>query len=461
MSTPSIAGGFEASGITSLSALEQAARIRDGSVTSAELTEIYLARIRHHNPAVGAFVRLFERSARREAEAADRARARGDLVGPFHGVPTGVKDLHRVRRSRIGLGSRAFSWLWSPTDDNVVANLRAAGFVILGKTTTSELGLLPIVETEVAPPTRNPWDLMRTAGGSSGGAGAAVAAGLLPIAPGTDGAGSVRIPASLNGLVGLKPSRGLVPNDNARLDDFGLTAVGPLARTIDDAAALLDALADPLRADHLRRSREPLPKLRIGVVREPLFGELHDGILARVDAAVEVLREAGHHVEERPCPPATLDDFIPVYQRFLARIPVPLPGRLSPVVRWFWEEGRKVPHQLANESFRAFEVMGLAAMDGLDIMVSPTVPILPPLVGEFAHLPPAEMFAAAAPLGSFTALANVNGQPALTVPFGLADGLPAGVQLMGHRGRDALLFALGRLLEAADHGNYSASANPV
>src|SRR5690606_18271946 len=141
------------------------------------------------------------------------ARARDDVRGaPFHGVPIGVKDLNFVRGAFTRMGSRAMRWCWSPVDDRVVAALRRAGFVIVGKLSTSELGAMPVTEPSIHPPTRNPWDRSVSAGGSSGGSGAAVAAGLVPIAQGSDGAGSIRIPAAFCHLYGFKPSRGLVPD---------------------------------------------------------------------------------------------------------------------------------------------------------------------------------------------------------------------------------------------------------
>lgn len=440
---------FPTDPIVALSALEQAARIADGTLRSVDLVSRYLDRIATHDPTLNAFVTVLHDTALREAEAADKARARGAALGPFHGVPTAVKDHHLVRRTRTQIGSRTFGWLWSPVDDRMVKKLRGAGFVVVGKTTMSELGLLPIVETDLQPPTRNAWNPTRTAGGSSGGAAAAVGAGLLPIAPGSDGAGSVRIPASLNGLYGHKPSRGLVPDDSSKLDVYGLTVLGPLARSLDDAAALLDVMAAPGRGHHRAVSQTPPRRLRIGVVVDPPVGGVDPRIIARIHEAAEQLRAAGHHVESRPCPPGSVDDFIPIYQRFISRIPIVGRQQLQPVVRWFWEEGRRVTDADAMALFRAFEEMGTASMEGLDVMLSPTVGLPPFAVGEFAHLPPREMFLALAPLGAFTAIANLMGQPALSVPFGQVDGLPVGVQLMGRRNDDATLFALARQLQGA------------
>jgi amidase len=442
-----LAPGYEGDPILALSAREQAARIAEGTLRSRDLVELYLSRIGRYDGALGACVTVLADTARREAERADRLRDQGRITGPFHGVPTAIKDHHFVRFTRTRLGSKAFDWLWTPTDDALVRTLRAAGFVILGKTAMSELGILPVCEAAEYPPTRNPWNSARTAGGSSGGAGAALAAGLIPIAVGSDGAGSVRIPSSLNGLVGLKPTRGLVPDTAARVNVFGLATDGPMARSLEDAAALLDVLCDPARADHLRRSRATVPPLKIGVFLEPPIGEADPRIVALIERAAERLKDAGHAVERRATPSRGLEEFTPVYQRFVSRIPVPTPSRLGPFARWFWESGRRVSEADAHAMMRRFQEDVREATRGIDVLLSPTVGILPFEVGQFAGLDPPAQFRALAPLGAFTAIANISGRPALTVPFGTVDGMPVGVQLSGAIGADAQLFALARTLQ--------------
>lgn len=447
MTTQPLAPGFAADTLLQRSALEQARMIREREISSVELVGRYLERIKRYQSDLNAFVSIMEASALRDAEKADKAVQAGASLGVFHGVPTAMKDHHMIRNTRTQMGSRAFRWLWSPVDDSIVKRMRGAGFVLLGKTTMSELGLLPIVETALQPATRNAWNPERTAGGSSGGAGAAVAAGLLPIAPGSDGAGSIRIPASLNGLIGHKPTRGLVVDESAKIDPYGLAVIGPLARSVDDAAALLDVLADPGMQNHLAESRKPVRRLRIGVVMQAPVGDVDPRIAERVQAVVERLRTAGHEIIERPCPKGTLEEFIPVYQRFISRIPVVSRASLAPVVRWFWEEGRKVSDVDARRRFVHFEALGIETLHGVDVLLSPTIGVLPYRVGEFSHLPPAEMFNALAPLGAFTAIANLSGQPAITVPCGLVDGMPVGVQLMGRRFDDAQLLALARQVQ--------------
>lgn len=435
-----------------LSALEQAARIREGRLRSRELVELYLDRIARLDGGIGAMVHLMGDSARREADRLDALRARGRIVGPFHGVPTALKDLHFVRGAPVRLGSRAFAWLWSPLDDRVVRAVKRAGFVVLGKTSTSELALLPIVETELHPPTRNPWDPSRSAGGSSGGSGAAVAAGFVPVAPGSDGAGSIRIPSALNGLVGLKPSRRLVPDDNDYIDVFRMTTCGPMARCVDDAAALLDVLAvpDPARPGRfLRASREPTGPLTIGVLVDAPFGETDPRIVACVRRAAETLAAAGHRLVERSRIGGDVEEFIPVYQFIFGRIPVPTPARLSPIVRWFRDEGRKLSRGFVAGRFAALAARAATAIEGVDVLLTPTTAMLPPPIGAFRDLPPRELFRAVAPLGAFTAAANLSGAPAVSVPCGTVEGLPVGVQLAARHGEDGKLLALARLLETA------------
>ncbi|NED49578.1 amidase, partial [Micromonospora aurantiaca] len=223
-----------------LTALEQAAAIRRGELSSLELVEHHLRRVEALGDTVGAFVTVTADRALAAARAADALGA--EERGPLHGVPTAIKDLTLTAGVRTTFGSAAFADFVPPVDADVVRLLADAGLVSLGKTTTSELGCSLYSEGLVAPPARNPWNLAYTAGGSSGGAAAAVAAGLVPVAQGSDGGGSLRIPAGLCGLVGYKPSRGMVSGGPLGFGGFGLPVNGPIGRTVGDVAALLDVL---------------------------------------------------------------------------------------------------------------------------------------------------------------------------------------------------------------------------
>lgn len=433
-----------------LSALQQAQAIRERRISSEELVTFYLKRIERLNSRYQAFTEICSDNALAEARRKDRRRV-SESRPPFHGVPVAVKDLHLMRGEFTRMGSRAFPWLWSPFDDVTVRTLRRAGFVLLGKTSTSELALMPIVEPDTHAPTCNPWNTDRTAGGSSGGAAAAVCAGLLPLAPGSDGAGSIRIPAALCGLVGLKPSRALVPNPHARFDNVGMTAIGPIARDVDDAAALLDALIgspDQGPNSFLERARARPPRMTIGVVTQSPFGETEPECAAAVEEAGRVLESLGHRVVSRPGARATLDEFMPIYQSLLAAVPVLFESRLQPLTRWFRAAGRtrsqaEVRRLVAMLTDRALESFG-----DVDVVLTPTTPIEAPRVGAFRELPPESAFRAAAPLGAFTATCNLTGAPGLTLPWALSKvGLPLGVQLIGRIAEDARVLSLGRELE--------------
>jgi amidase len=436
--------------ILEASALEQAQLVRAGKISSEELVGLYLGRIAALNPALRAFVRVHRRRALAQARRKDaQLRAGATELPPFHGVPTAMKDLNFVRGSVARFGSRGV-WIPSPVDCRSTASVRRGGFVILGKTATSELGAMPVTEPDIHPPTRNPWDLERTSGGSSGGAGAAVAGALLPIAHGSDGAGSVRIPASLCGLYGFKATRGRVANAYGLSDPDILYACGPLARTVEDAAAMLDVLA---RSDEfLRAVRAPGPRrrLRIGVLTHSQLAPTHPEIAEAVQSVAKLLEAMGHTLDELRAPEGSVEEFLPVYQRQLAGAPALLPWRLQPVPRWLREAGKHVPADRAKAIQRALTQRILASVEGFDLCLTPTVPIETPRVGEFSGLPAPEQFARAALLGVYTATSNISGAPSASVPMGRLDGRwPMGAHLIGRVGEDALVLQISRQLEEA------------
>ncbi|MBX3270578.1 MAG: amidase [Sandaracinaceae bacterium] len=430
------------------SALEQARAIRERRVGSEELVAHYLDRIDRLDGQYAAFPKVFRRRARLDARAKDRRRAAE--LPPFFGVPVGVKDLHFLRGDFTRMGSRAYEWLLSPYDDVTVRALKRAGFVIVGKTSTSELALLPVVEPDIHPPTRNPWDPSRTSGGSSGGAAAAVAAGMLPIAPGSDGGGSIRIPAAVCGLFGHKPSRGLVPNPHAPMDELGMTAIGPLAQGVEDGAALLDVLAGRAPGapqSFLALARARPPRMTVGVLVDSPLGETDAARAEAAEAAGRALAALGHRVVACTAPATGLDDFMPIYQRLLSRAPVIFESRLQPLTRWFRAEGRRVSREDARARHERLSAICAETFGDVDVMITPTTPIAPPRIGAFRALPPEEAFRRMAHLGAFTAAGNLTGAPGATVPWSLVDGLPAGVQLLGRPGEDARVLALALELE--------------
>ena len=448
-------------------ATEQARLLRRGELSALELTRAALTRIARLNPALQAFVEVHERRARWAAGACDReiarARQRGriDALPPFCGVPTAVKDLNFIRGARTRFGSRSFPRLWSPVDDRTVAQLRRGGFVLLGKLATSEFGALPVTEPDIHPPTRNPWLPDFSAGGSSGGSGAAVASGMLAVAQGSDGAGSIRIPAAFCGLYGRKPSRGRVANAYGLPDRSILYTCGPFARCVDDAAAMLDVMAGlVVGAPHwlarpatsfAEAARRPPRGLRVKLVTAtPLGSEVHPAWREAAEAAARRLGEAGHHVESATMSAGTLDEFIPLYQHMLASVPGARLAVLQPATRWLVERGRHVPLAQARRIFQELSHRVHAWAGDADIIVSPTVPGPPPRVGAWSELDGEAAFRAAADFGAFTAVFNLSGQPAASVPVGRApEGFPIGVQVVGRETRDDWVLAVSRQLEEA------------
>lgn len=448
-------------------ASEQARLLRAGEVSARELTAAALARIARHNPALSAFVEVLDRSARWSASACDReiARARRcgeqDALPPFCGVPTAVKDLNFVRGARTRFGSRNFSLLWSPIDDRTVAQLRRGGFVVLGKLATSEFGAMPVTEPDTHPPTRNPWMPGHSAGGSSGGSGSAVAAGLVAVAQGSDGAGSIRIPAAFCGLYGLKPSRGRVANAYGLPDRGILYTCGPLTRCVDDAAAMLDVMAGlsvgkphwlPRPAmRYAEAARRPPERLRIKVAIEaPIATPVHPLWRAATEAAAQLLADAGHEVEFAAMNTGTLDEFIPLYQNQLAGVPAARLELLQPATRWLVEHGRKVSAAQARKIFLELSHRVHAWVGDADLVLTPTVFGPPPQVGAWSGLSGEAAFRAAADYGAFTAVFNLSGQPAASVPVGRSpEGFPIGVQVVGRVTRDDWVLAVSRQLEMA------------
>lgn len=430
-----------------MSALDQARLIRERKLSASELVRLYLGRISRHDPALGSFVQVFEESALATARKMDSAPA--SARGPFHGVPTGIKDLNPVRGTFTRMGSKAFRYLFTPFDDVTTAAIRKAGFVILGKLATSELGAMPVTEPATHLPTRNPWDRAHTPGGSSGGSGSAVAGGLLPIAQASDGAGSIRIPASLCGLVGHKASRNAVPNDYRRIDPVGMITIGPIGRSVDDVAAMLDVLSGRNGEGSFLSSAQRTPSgLNVRFTTTSPVGACTPQIAAVVHDVVKRLEGQGHHVEEGPPPEGSVDEVLPIWQRQIARIPLVRNSSLQPVTRWLRETGRHVPNDEVLRRAAALSARVTKWFGDADLWVTPTLPIAPPRVGQWAGLGPEETFRAAAVMGAFTALFNLTGQPAITVPAGIStEGHPIGVQLVGRMGADGLVLAVARQLE--------------
>jgi amidase len=459
-----------------LTALQAAAAVRAKQVSPSELVEHYLDRIARLDGQLGAFVTVTDESARAQAKAADQQVLAGDQLPPLHGVPTAIKDLNLAVGVPTKFGSATMTDFVAPLDDHVVRLLREAGTISLGKTSTPEFGLPCYTETNIGAPARTPWDTSRLAGGSSGGAGAAVAAGLLPIAQGSDGGGSIRIPASLNGLFGLKTARGRISRGPLDLDSSGLSVLGPLARTVRDAAAFLDATAAPQPGD--LTWAPPLPdgqsyldwcdrtpgRLRIArYLQPPVPGaQVDPECRAAWEKASALLAELGHEVVEieLPLPPETIAAFESVWSVSAATIPVDpaKENQLRPLTRYLRERGSRVSgaeYAGAVGQLSLISRQAVAATADFDAVLTPTLAMTARPVGWFCGtaadpVDPAEDFERQKMFTPYTAVYNASGQPAASLPLHWTpDGLPVGVMLVGRPAGEAPLLALCAQLEAA------------
>jgi amidase len=460
-----------------MTAIEQAAAIREGQLSPVEITDHYLDRISRLNEQTGAFYTVTAELAREQATAAEKlaaeSRRDGDEASlpPLTGVPIPIKDLNMVAGVRMTMGCTLLAENVATEDDYVVAELRKAGIVITGKTATPEFGLPCYTETRIGPPARTPWDLSRSAGGSSGGAAAAVATGLAPAAQGSDGGGSIRIPASVCGLFGIKPSRGRISAGPLMPDLSGLSTNGPIARTVEDAALLLDVMtcnypgdmytlpALPEGETFLRHARREPGRLRIGrsLANVVPGAVVHDDCAAAYEDASKLLADLGHEVEDVELPFGP--DAVPMFELLwysmatLAPIDPAQEGELLPLTQYLRGKGSAVTATeliFAQAYLQGVMRPALTLLNTYDAFLSPTVAVPPVPVGYFDEVEPAENFERQKRFTPYTALSNISGQPAVNLPlYWNAQGLPIGVMLAGRMGDEATLISLSAQIEAA------------
>lgn len=457
-----------------MSALDLSAAIRTGVVGVREATEEALARA--HADTLGAFTHVCdERALARADELQARLGEEGFTPGPLFGVPCPIKDLTQVAGLPLEGGSVVLRGNIATNDDGIVIRLREAGTVIIGKTATPEFGLPCYTEPEGRAPASTPFDPSRGAGGSSGGAAAAVASKVVPIAHGSDGGGSIRIPAAACGLVGLKASRGRVSKGPLGVDGPGLVSEGVLTRTVRDTAAALDVLArgwpgDPYAAPNptgsfLAAADQRVQKLRVGVLTEPVItddADVHPGALAAVDRTVALLGELGHEIVAAPRPfdASAWDAFAAIWAVGSLGAPVPpeAEDRLRPLTRWLREQGRRYSGQQHAAALIAAQLVTRRTAelwDEFDVVLTPTLAQPPAPHGSLRDdEDPAEDFAKQTRFTPWTSVYNLTGRPAISLPLHkeVVDGveLPFGVMLGGRLHEDALLIAVAADLEAGN-----------
>ncbi|MDI2097440.1 amidase [Ruicaihuangia caeni] len=457
-----------------LTAREQLRLLRDRRLSPLELVDHYLARIAlldQTAQSLGAFITVTAEAAR---ERARRLADAGPDDSPLWGLPTADKDLTARAGVRTTYGSKAFEHYVPERSDALAIALDAAGTISLGKTNTPEFGLPGYTESDVAPPARNPWRTELGAGGSSGGAAVAVSAGMLPVAPGSDGGGSIRMPAAATGLVGLKPSRGRVPSGTGLTMLGGLGVHGPIARTTGDAALLFEAmLAGPYRfatrapADQgwLAAVDRPEGRFRIAVLqgtpwdgwRDDFPIVEHQEATDAVGSAVRELEALGHDVgilrlsghEQYAAA------FHTIWQAGASTLPVGEDqlSSLQPLTRWLRERGRSLGAPRLAEALAAlteFEQHLIELIEPWDAVLTPTLACTPRPIGWYDPDDGERNFAQQVQVMPYTSMLNAAGLPAISVPVHVtAEGLPMGAQLFAGPGQEKILFKLASQLEAA------------
>lgn len=448
-----------------LSAVDLAAAIRSKKVSPVEVTAAVLKRIDRLNPALNAYCTLMAGEAREVAQAAEAAVMRGDALGPLHGVPVSIKDLTYVKDVRTTFGSKLLENNVTTEDAPTVERLRGAGAVLVGRTNTPEFGWKGVTDNRVFGITRNPWNLALTPGGSSGGASAAVAAGLGPIGLGTDGGGSLRIPGSFCGLVGYKASFGRVPNYPATGVD-SLRHTGPLTRTVADAALTMAVLAGPderdpaslpaASTDYLSSLDKGIKGLKVAYSPDLGYAQVDQEITRICAEAARRLPEAGAHFEE-----VVLDWTDPYdcwsvffYGGIAARLADSMAEKgdlLDPGLRPVVERGLKlsaVDYVNALVQRTAFWQRARLVFDKFDLLVTPTLAVPPFPVGQDRPDAPPGRDGAELRWSPFTYPFNLTGQPAVSVPCGWTQsGLPVGLQIVGRRFDDMAVLRAARAWE--------------
>lgn len=458
-------------------ATELASLIRNDELDPEDLVVAYLERIAQVDPELNAFVTITADEALTWAREKKEALRSGDDLPPFHGVPITIKDLNETAGIRTTFSSKAFAENVPGYDSFTVRRIKEAGFVILGKTNTPEFGTIPMTESDLNGICRNPWDPDRTPGGSSGGAAVSVATGMAPLAQGSDGGGSVRIPASCCGLFGIKPSRGRVssgPRSGERV--AGFSTDGPLTRSVQDAAALLDVMSgyevgDPHWAPPPERpfaqeaAAEP-GKLRIAfTARTPTDVPVDPDCVTAMEDAAKVLDSLGHEVDEATPDWENADIlplFIKVWQTLSAGSGIDDPSLFEPVNEALARsalETSSIRYVRAVDELHRLSRRIVTFWDHYDVLLTPTLALPPPEVGWLRdqESDPWAQFTKAGFWVAFTPVFNMTGQPAVSVPLWWNEaGLPIGVQLAGPPAGEAILIRLSAQLEqsrpwAANH----------
>lgn len=461
-----------------LTATGLARRIRDGDISSVDVVDALLDRIDTRNERIKAFITVTPDRARAAARDADRAAAAGEPLGPLHGVPVAIKDLNNVAGVRTTFGSKLFEDNVADANEPFVDRLQAAGAIVIGKTNTPEFGLGLETDNLLYGPTGNPFDPAVIAGGSSGGAGAALADGLVPIAQGSDTGGSIRVPAACCGVFGHKPSFGRVPRSsrpNAFREHTPFSHLGPMARTVEDAAVMLDVMAGPHPRDpfslpaadtaYATSVDEPISDYRIAYSPDMGTYPIDPRVRDLLDEAVTAFEDAGASVE-----PVTVDMGLTndeIVDTFYTFAKVRWETLFDALERQGFdprgEDRDRLRPKLVDTIMNADEVSTRAykqadvartrvydgiqdVLDGFDLLVTATIAVVPfghdesPTTIDGIEIEPLRGWLLTQPL-------NFTGHPAASIPAGFIDGLPVGMQVVGRRFDDATVLTASAAFE--------------
>ncbi len=454
-----------------IEAFELRELLRKRELAPREVTEFFLARIEKLNPRLGAFVTVTRERALAEAARLEAlAREQADTM-PLYGIPCSIKDLTWTAGVRTTFGSANYADFIPPADAEVVVRLRNAGAIMLGKTSTPEFGARPTTEGGFCPVARNPWSVEHTAGGSSGGAAVAASAGLGPLHLGSDGGGSIRIPSSCCGIVGIKTSRGRITYAPSHAEGWGgCSTMGPMARSVRDAALMLDVMAGPAVGDpywapppkkpFAEAARERPQRLRLAALSETPFAEIEEDTLAAFESSLETFRAMGHRVERVNIDIAKmLEPYGTVVVAGISSNRVADPDKMDPVARAPWQEGQKIT---AGQYLQALTAMHNAARELVqelapyDALLTPTLTRPAVRLGTMPSANPwirDKLGRRVYEFYNWTAFCfpfNTTGQPAISVPMGFAEGgLPLGLQLVGRPANEATIISLAAAFEEA------------
>ena len=455
--------------------------IRKGKISPLELTEAFLGRISRLQPKLNAFITVTDDLARKQARQAEREIMKGKYRGPLHGIPTSLKDLFYTAGIRTTAGSKILRNFVPHENAFVVDRLLAGGAVLLGKTNLHEFAYGVTNNNPHYGPVHNPWDPSRVAGGSSGGSAAAVSAGLGIASLGTDTGGSIRIPSAACGVVGLKPTRGLVSLHGVIPLAFSLDHAGPICRCVEDAALMLEAIATPagrnstncpqIGRSFSRPLRQGVKRVRVGIPKQYFFDRLHKNVRGYVLTACAILYQLGAELQEV--------EFMGMKEA------APLVGTITVgealFYHWKWlrsrardygsdvrermeanRNQRTAEYLQAQEKRRMYTQAFVKVFESVDVLAAPTLPVLPPLIGQKEISWGRNREDVRAALLRMTRPGNLTGLPAISLPCGFtADNLPVGLQLIGRHYDEATLLRVAYAFEQATPWHRMFPPDPV